>query len=174
MSCVGKVCLCSSNSCSFSTDSGGCNRNQMVQDIDAFASARGIPVVVPAGSFTSFTHLISYKGKEEKKYCRWVFRARWLWPHAGATYPHSTELLPLQPWEHAGRRHIHCDPLGGWEHFPFLTLCFPKMGMHVCLWKRSLPWALVPGGGVEDTSLCSPVVMNGERIHSSQRQLADR
>lgn len=42
-----------------------------------------------------------------------------------------------------------------WDHFPFLTLCFPKLGMHVCRWKRSCLWALVPGEGAEDTSLCA-------------------
>lgn len=37
--------------------------------------------------------------------------------------------------------------------FPFLTPDFLKMGMHVCLWRRSCLWVLVSGEGVGNTFL---------------------
>lgn len=63
------MCLCSSNSYFSSIDHRGCSTKQIIQDTNGFSSAWGIPVIAPAFFFTSFS-LISYGGKEDKKYCR--------------------------------------------------------------------------------------------------------
>lgn len=153
MSCVSKVCLCSSNSTFSSIDNRGCSTEQMIQDTSDGFSTQGNTVIA---AFTSFS-LISYGGKEDKQLCRQVFRVRLALTtcRGHPTIEPHLSAPGFQPQASHGGIHKHSHPLGQWNHFPLLTLCFPKMGTCISLWKRSCQWALVSGEGTEDSSLCA-------------------
>lgn len=169
MSCVSKVCLCSSNS----TDKRGCSTEQMIQDTSGGFSTQGNTVIAPACSFTSFS-LTSYGGKEDKQLCRQVFRVRLALTTCRGyptIQPHISQLPAFQPQASHGGIHKHSHPLGQWNNFPLLTLCFPRMGTYISLWKRSCQWALVSGKALK--TQVSVLTSSNEKIQRSQRQFAD-